>query len=296
MMPTRKHVLALAFLTVILLHSGPTFSQTFYNLGDANSDGWCNFADVYAITGYFQGDFCGNFCITGADANGNGIVNAIDVTYLVAFLRGGGAAPIGSCPCPVMTCDPNETAYIELAQYPDANPVTATFRVTISSSALLSNLNFSIIYDPAQITGFSANNVLAPNNVIISAIPRLYVTPYEIVAITFDCFTSGVGGSFPTPTAVFDLEITSVPQLPDIALKIVENDPIYGPPRFFFGETGMSFGCGSIFPFTPWQWLGDVNGSGSVNGIDITFLLNYLKGGAKPIGKYFWNLPCDWDY
>jgi hypothetical protein len=283
-------------LSVILLLCGNAFGQTYYNLGDCNSDGWCNWADVYTLTEFFRGTPCPNYCPSAFDANGVGGVNGVDVVYLMNFLNLGGPPPVHACPCPVMTCDKNESAYIELKQISDANPLTATFRASIMSSATLAVANFSLIYDPAIISGFAPAAAPPPLYPVRISASRLFVAPANVIAVTFDCYNGGTGATFPVVTPVFDLVLSRVPAAPNTDIKVIENDPIYGPPRFFFGSALASLGCGSIFPFSPLQMVGDVNGNGTVNGIDVVYFVNYLKGGPKPIGKYFWNLPVDWNY
>jgi hypothetical protein len=284
-----------AVLAMILTVSGTANAQTFYRLGDVNSDGWCTFADVVTLVEYFKGSMCPNFNMDAADVNGNGSVNAIDLVDLQRFLMGTGVPPVGINSCPIVTCDPNETAYIELRPISDFNPLTATFQVSIASSATISELHFSIPYDPAVIASFSATGVASPNVVYFSPTPRPFVPPDDIIAVTYYCYNNGPGATFPTLTYIFNLVLTAAPGATNVDLKVIEDDPIYGPPRFSFGTSGF-LGCGTIFPFSPLQLLGDVNGSGSVNGIDVSYFVGYLKGGPKPIGRYFWNFPVDWGY
>lgn len=63
--------------------------------GDANCSGVVNGIDVTFLVAYFHGgrSFC---CLCSGDANGNGSVNGIDVTFLIAYLKGGGTPP-GPC-------------------------------------------------------------------------------------------------------------------------------------------------------------------------------------------------------
>jgi len=64
--------------------------------GDANCSGILNGIDVSFLVSYLKGtgpSFC---CLCTGDANDSGGVNGIDVTFLVAFFKGVGPAPV---PC-----------------------------------------------------------------------------------------------------------------------------------------------------------------------------------------------------
>jgi hypothetical protein len=91
--------------------------QGFYNLGDANSDGWCNWGDVYELSDWLDGLMVPDLCPGGGDANGNGQMNGIDLAYLVSFLRGNGPPPLGACPSPVAArYRANQLDYREIAK------------------------------------------------------------------------------------------------------------------------------------------------------------------------------------
>lgn len=293
--------LALSMLALILLPRSQTFCQLYHLNGDANSDGWCNFADAVAIQDYLRGVTpCPNFSFSGADADGNAIVNGIDVTRLISYVKGFAALPVGASTCPIITCDVDQTAQInriELREIPDGNPLTASYKVSIITSAAISVANFSFQYERGYIAQFAPANIQNANySVHFNTINRTFSGSQDIMAVTFYCYTGGSGFSFPTLTWVFDLVLTKLGGPPVVNIKVVENDPIYGPPRFFFGTPGNNMSCGLIFPSSPLQLVGDVNCNDVVNGIDLTSLLNYFKGGSNPIGKWFWNLPVNWGF
>jgi hypothetical protein len=283
---------ASVMLALILLPCSQSFCQTYYLHGDVNNDGWCNFADVISILEYPSQ--CANFNASAADADGNGSINGADAAFMAAFLRGVPNVLNGVSAFPIVTCDPNEFGYIELKQKRDLVSTTATFTVSIQSSTNISIVNFSFPYDPNIIASFSAQNVTSPCVIEFSSLNRPFVSPLNIMAVTINCWNNGLGCSFPALTPVFDLVLTAANPL-ETDLKIIDNDPIYGPPRFFFGPHGQ-LGCNSIFPFSPWQLVGDLNGDGVVNGLDISFGINTLHGGPGISGKWFWNIPVSWTY
>jgi hypothetical protein len=283
---------------LLVIPSGNSFAQGYYSLGDANGDGWCNWGDVNAMVGYFRGGSCGSWCEEGADANGSGQVTGQDVNYLVSFLNANGPAPIGACPCPVLTYDPNETAFCELTSVEDDDPATATFGVRILVDRLISTFHFSLSFDAAIVADFQAANVYPNGGFVYFSPVRPFGLTGDIIAVTFDCYGSDYQGlDFPEITQVFNLVLTAVPGAENTVAKVVENDPQYGPPAFYYGTTDETFSCASIFPSSPLQMAGDVNGNGQVNGIDVTYFVSYLKFGEnKLVGRYFWNLPVDWNY
>jgi len=62
-------------------------------------------------SGYWQ-DFSGSSgCATPGDANGNGVINILDITYLINYLYKGGPAPV---PFPVASGDPNCNCVINI--------------------------------------------------------------------------------------------------------------------------------------------------------------------------------------
>ncbi|OGC91673.1 MAG: hypothetical protein A2W25_13325 [candidate division Zixibacteria bacterium RBG_16_53_22] len=280
-------------LCVLLFLPGISAAQAFYNSGDANADGWCNWADVWAMRDFFRGWACPDFCPAGADANGNGFFQGSDVTYLVDFLQGGGPAPVGLCACPLASCDPAATAQIELRPIQDGDPSTATFTVTIMTAVAVSGFNFSMAYDPAVIAGIDAIDEIAP--VYFSA-TRPFLPGEAITAITFDSWANGPGTAYPIMTDVFDLVLTAAAGAPNVILNLGLDDPIFGPPRFYEGDGVNYSACQPIFPTCTYQPVGDVNGNGAANGIDVTFFVTYLKGGNPLVGRYFWNLPVVWNY
>jgi hypothetical protein len=62
--------------------------------GDANDNGSVNILDItFEISYLYKGGPAPN-CNDEADANGNGTVNILDITYLISYLYKGGPEPI----------------------------------------------------------------------------------------------------------------------------------------------------------------------------------------------------------
>jgi hypothetical protein len=74
----------------------PHFNSRF-EPGDANGSGIVNGIDVVYLVSYFKGGPPPPDPILRADANGNCAVNGIDVVYLVSYLKGGPAPFRGNC-------------------------------------------------------------------------------------------------------------------------------------------------------------------------------------------------------
>ncbi|MEE9553312.1 MAG: dockerin type I repeat-containing protein [candidate division Zixibacteria bacterium] len=66
--------------------------------GDANSDGFVTELDVTYLVDYLKGSGNPPDPMLAGDANGDCITNGLDVVYLVAFLKGGSAPFRGDCP------------------------------------------------------------------------------------------------------------------------------------------------------------------------------------------------------
>lgn len=64
--------------------------------GDANNNGAVNILDVTFIISYLYKSGAPPSCNDEADANSNGAINILDVTYLISYLYKGGAEP--NCP------------------------------------------------------------------------------------------------------------------------------------------------------------------------------------------------------
>ncbi len=64
--------------------------------GDANNNGTVNALDVTFIINFLYKHGAAPVCPAQADVNGNGVTNALDVTYLINFLYKHGPAP--KCP------------------------------------------------------------------------------------------------------------------------------------------------------------------------------------------------------
>ncbi|UCE66619.1 MAG: dockerin type I repeat-containing protein [Candidatus Zixiibacteriota bacterium] len=78
----------------------PTFSCLFfvdYYPGDANGDGLVNGLDVVFLVSYFRGSGPTPAPMLAADANGDCMVNGVDVVYLVAYFKGGPEPFYGDC-------------------------------------------------------------------------------------------------------------------------------------------------------------------------------------------------------
>jgi hypothetical protein len=80
---TNYPILAVPIVVHILADSVPgTFGW-----GDANSDGWFNFMDLYSLISFNDGT--GPMpCMPATDMNGDGILTGADVTYMVRYLKG----------------------------------------------------------------------------------------------------------------------------------------------------------------------------------------------------------------
>jgi len=68
-----------------------------YILGDVNGNGVVNGVDVVYLVAYFKGIGSPPLHIMSADANGDCIVNPLDVLYLVRYLKGGLPLVPGDC-------------------------------------------------------------------------------------------------------------------------------------------------------------------------------------------------------
>jgi hypothetical protein len=69
------------------------FTVTTFIRGDANGNGVLNGIDVVYLVAYLKGIGSPPDPFMAGDANGNGQVNGLDVTYLVAYLKGWGPPP-----------------------------------------------------------------------------------------------------------------------------------------------------------------------------------------------------------
>ncbi len=271
-------------------------AQQYYQAGDINYDGWCNMAELNILVGWIAGtcDAAG-LCMEGADCNGSGSVNGLDIACFIAFFNGG-AAPIGLCPAVFKTCDPSEQAEIWIVPISNSDPDQATFSVYVEASAAIGALSFSYKYDPLEIASFDTENYA--NIWALEINDRAFVGGDNICAFLVQCANNGFGQDYPMGiggTRIFDIVIDRQPGAPEALLRIVE-DPYHGPPYFYFGMGNNCAGEDVICPFVPLTVTGDVNGSDSYNGLDITYGVNFLKGGPKPLAKYFYNVPVQWDY
>ncbi len=85
---------------VIIPITDQTFSCLFlvdFYPGDANGDGLVNGLDVIYLISYFRGPGPSPYPMLAADANGDCMVNGLDVTYLVAYFKGGPEPFYGDC-------------------------------------------------------------------------------------------------------------------------------------------------------------------------------------------------------
>lgn len=269
--------------------------QGFYNLGDANSDGWCNWADVYELSDWLDGRLVPDLCPEGGDANGSGQMNGIDVTFLVSFLVGNGPAPLGSCPCPVAACDPGQSAFVDLLPILDQNPNTATFRVYLMTTTSISLLSFSFQFDPAVVVSFSASSIIPGTDAVLFGPIRPFTAPSSIINVTADFHNAG--GVFPQRTAIFDLVLTAVPSAPSSTMSLVPLDPILGPAQCYIWDPVNGVGENSICLLGWTNIAGDANGTGMTNGVDATYLVNYFKGiGPESVQQLSGWLPVRWDF
>jgi hypothetical protein len=284
-------------ILILLLVSigGSGYAQNYYYGGDANYDGWCNYGDYNVINGWFSGYCDTSFCMDGADFNGNGDVNGLDLLAYVNFFNGSGPPPTGQCLEVIMTCDTSVQAEIWLEPVSDSNSDQATFSVYVEASEDIGALNFSYVYDPTEIASFATDN--HSNVHTISVRDRAFSDGNNIVAFLVLCdnddgvtYPEGTGG-----TRIFDITIDKQSGASNSLLRIVE-DPVHGPPYFYFGRPSNCHSEDIICPFVPVVPAGDVNSSGTYNGLDVTYGVNYFKGGPPPTGKYFYNTPVDWNY
>jgi hypothetical protein len=72
---------------------GP-FRLTILPAGDANSNGIVNGLDITFLINYFKVHGPDPDPLLAGDANGNCVVNGLDVVYLVSYLKGAGPAPV----------------------------------------------------------------------------------------------------------------------------------------------------------------------------------------------------------
>ena len=74
----------------------PEMVSGMYPLGDVNSDGWCNEADIGYLINYLfsMGD---GPCMPAGDVNDDGIINILDIAMLISYLRGDGLIPVNAC-------------------------------------------------------------------------------------------------------------------------------------------------------------------------------------------------------
>ena len=283
-------------LLLLFFNLRDTNCQQYYRLGDASHDGWCNMADVVTLVNWSRGYTSPNFCPEGADANGSGNVAPNDVTYLLDFFQGG-SPPIGLCLDVTVACDINEQAGIWLIPVADSNPDQANFSVYIEASNDVYAINFAYKFDPGEIADISAGNLRPDVYLIVRE--RAFIGGDSIVTFLIDPNTPAYGGSFPMGiggTRIFDITVERQQGAPNSLLRIVE-DPIHGPPYFYFGPPGSYMGDNIICPLSPDILPCDANNSGGCNGLDVTYLVNYFKGvGPAPTGKYFYNVPVWWNY
>lgn len=73
---------------------GLVVSQCCAVAGDANHNGIVNLLDITFLIGYLYKGGPTPFCSDEADANGNSQVNILDVTYLINYLYKGGPTPV----------------------------------------------------------------------------------------------------------------------------------------------------------------------------------------------------------
>jgi hypothetical protein len=272
-------------------------AQQYFQSGDINYDGWCNMADLNVLVGMFAGtcDSLG-LCMAGADGNGDGTVNGLDLAYFTAFFNGG-PAPLGVCPTVTKTCNPAEQAEIWLLPVINPDSDQATFSVYVEASTDIGALNFSYKYDPLRIASFSTANHANVHNVKV--LDRAFTGGDNICAFLVQCADNGFGQSYPMGiggTRIFDIIIDRQHGTPSPLLRIVE-DPYHGPPYFYFGMGADCAGEDVICPFVPIIYPCDANNNGNCNGLDVTYLVSYFKGGSQaPGAEYFYDVPVSWNH
>jgi hypothetical protein len=68
--------------------------------GDANNDGIVNILDISYLIAYLYSGGPPPPCMYEGDANGDCMINILDITYMIAFLYQGGPPPICASSCP----------------------------------------------------------------------------------------------------------------------------------------------------------------------------------------------------
>ena len=290
----RASLLTIALICTITLPTGIAFGGEFYHRGDANADGWCNMADYLWWLNTFRGELYAPAIVPRALMPiAMAQVDVSDLVRLYNFLTTAISEPGGFCDCPVMTCDQTEKAFLYLQPISDSDTMTASFDVYVGASVNISTLNFSFEYDPSSIASISASGV-APANVYTN--DRVQASGKHVIGILF---IPGNDGAYPLEepgTPIIHLTFNRVQGGIDDKIAVVE-DPIFGPPRLYYGYEGESKGCKSIMPYAP-SIPGDANASGNVNGLDVTYLVSWLKGNISfpPVERSFWSVQVKWEY
>jgi hypothetical protein len=68
--------------------------------GDANNDGTVNILDITYLINYLYLGGPAPPCMYEGDANGDCSINILDITYLISYLYQGGPAPVCAASCP----------------------------------------------------------------------------------------------------------------------------------------------------------------------------------------------------
>lgn len=68
--------------------------------GDANNNGTVNILDITYLIAYLYQGGPPPPCMYEGDANGNCAINILDITYLIAYLYQSGPAPVCAASCP----------------------------------------------------------------------------------------------------------------------------------------------------------------------------------------------------
>lgn len=257
-----------------------------FRRGDINGDGWCNHADVEALSCYLMNPGLYSLkCPDGADVNGDGLYGTIaDLTNLINFLNGNVGLPNATtCDDPTAYCEANCQSAIIYMGAPTYTATTATIPVFINATTMpVMCLNFSLEYSYSKVSSISVTDGLVWNRVAACSLNGL-------AAITWLSSNSCAGQSFATPTQIMTITVNKQTgaDTAKFNLCISTEDTIEGPARVYFGLESGYPGTLCSQPSSPLLIAGDANGDYNVLGNDVTYLTNYFRGiGPAPVARY----------
>lgn len=252
-------------------------SREIRKRGDINGDGKINASDVTYLLSYLAGD--PNYPLTGegllaADCNNDGKINASDATYLLSYLAG----------------DPNYQ--LEPLPQPEPEPINNNFNLIFNNNNI-GGIDY-IWNDSMKNTIIEASNIW--NNVITNLPGELYKTSNKIdINIYFDDLDTGVlaaagpsllsrnsSGIYYSVEGViyFSTDYFYLWNLSEIDI----NSLLY---RVFLHETGHIFGIGTLWNSSYNNLLTNVvdTDSGKVNiiynGTNANFVYKYYNSASN---------------